>query len=163
MERGESEAHDRLKFCIHWCVSFFFESAAPTPKKTLCLPFVPLISFWGFGWAGVGGVLRCSTSPFRCRFGQVSLSCLSWVCVPCLNSQKFSSFALPMKAVAQTPAESKVSTHFGRSGRLYFLVCPPAHLHESVHLSVLPTAPLCPMLSNLSLFFPAVSPPSPLF
>jgi hypothetical protein len=72
--------------------------------------------------------------------------------VPCLNSQNFSSFAFPMKAVAQTPAESKVSTRFGRSGRLYFLVCSPAHLHESVRLSVLPTAPLCPMLSNLSLF-----------
>ena len=101
-----------------------------------------------------------STSPIRCRFGQVSLFCRASVCLLSLNSQNFFSFALPMKAVDQTPAESRVLARFGRSGCLYFLVCPPAHLHESVRLSVLPTAPFCPMPSNLALFF-LLSPPLP--
>ena len=104
-----------------------------------------------------------STSPIRCRFGQVSLFCRASVCLACLNSQNFFSFALPMKAVDQTPAESRVLDRFGRFGRLYFLVCPPAHLHESVRLSVLPTAPLCPMPSNLSLFFFCCPPLPPSF
>ncbi len=58
-----------------------------------------------------------------------------------------------MQAVPHTPAESQVSDRFGRSGRLYFLVWPPAHLHHSVRLSVLPAPPICPMFSNVSLFF----------
>ncbi len=42
------------------------------------------------------------------------------------------------------------------------MVCHPAHLHVSVRLSVLPTAPLCPMLPNLALFvFCCLPPPSP--
>ncbi len=58
-----------------------------------------------------------------------------------------------MQAVPHTPADFNVSTRFGRSGRLYFLVCHPTRLHDSVRLSVLPPAPLCPMFSNVSLFF----------
>ena len=145
------------------CASvFFFWSLPDQPlEKTLFLPFVPLISFWCFGWAGFGGVIMYSTSPIRCRFGQVSLFYRASVCLLSLNSQNFFSFALPMKAVDQTPAESRVLARFGRSGCLYFLVCPPAHLHESVRLSVLPTAPLCPMPSNLSLFFFCCPPPFP--
>ena len=136
------------------CSFFVFLNLPPQPlKKTFFRLFLSRILFLGLGWDGVGGVLRCSTSPIRCRFGQVSLFCRASVCLACLNSQNFFSFALPMKAVHQTPAESRFLGRFGRSGRLYFLVSPPAHLHESVRLSVLPTAPLCPMLSNLSLFF----------
>ncbi len=79
MNRGESEADGRLKFGIHRCVRFlFFLNLPPQPlKKTLFRLFLSRILFLGLGWDGVGGVLRCSTSPIRCRFGQVSLSCLT--------------------------------------------------------------------------------------
>ena len=49
---------------------------------------------------------------------------------------------------------------FARSGRLFFLVCPPPHLHHSVCLSVFYAPPLCPMLFDPLLFFPCPSAPT---
>ena len=46
---------------------------------------------------------------------------------------------------------------FARSGRLFFLVCPPPHLHRSVCLSVLHAPPLCPMRFDPLLLFPCPS------
>ena len=63
-----------------------------------------------------------------------------------------------MQAFPPPPAEGPLRTHFGRSGRLFFLVWSPAHLHHSVRLSFLPAPPLCPMLSNVSLFFSCCPP-----
>ncbi len=97
MERGESEAHDRRKFRIHWCVRFFLNLPPQTLKKTFFRPFVSRILFLVLGWDGVGRLLRCSTSGSSCRIGQSFLSCPSWVCVACLTSQNFSCFA-PLNA-----------------------------------------------------------------
>ena len=61
------------------------------------------------------------------------------------------------------PAEGPWRTRFGRSGRLFFLVWSPSHLHECLRLSVLHTPPLCPMFANGSLFYfcyPAPNGPS---
>jgi hypothetical protein len=59
------------------------------------------------------------------------------MCVPCLSSQYFACLSILMQAVRQIPADSPLPTRFRRSGRLYFLVCLPAHLHHSVCLPVL--------------------------
>ena len=49
---------------------------------------------------------------------------------------------------------------FARSGRLFFLVCPPPHLHHSVCLSVFHAPPLCPMLFDPLLFLSCPSAPT---
>ncbi len=74
-ERGKSEdPNDWRKFCIHRCVRCFFcKIPRHSLTKTLFCLLCVCFSFLGFGWAGVGGVLQCSTSPIRCRIGQSSL------------------------------------------------------------------------------------------
>ena len=61
-------------------------------------------------------------------------------------------------AVPKSPSPGR----FARSGLLFFLVCPPAHLHHSVSvcLPVLHAPPLCPMRFDPLLFFPCPSLPT---
>ena len=69
-------------------------------------------------------------------------------------------FPSPMQA-APPPPQQKVS--FGRSGRLFYLVCSLAHLHDCLRLSVLHAPPPCPMFVNVSvvlLCYPAPNGPS---
>jgi len=61
-----------------------------------------------------------------------------------------------MQAPPPPPPETPSRSRFGRSGRLFFLVWSPSHLHECLRLSVLHTPPLCPMFANVSLFFFAI-------
>ena len=49
---------------------------------------------------------------------------------------------------------------FARSGLLFFMVWPPAHLHHSICLPVLHAPPLCPMPFDPLLFFPCPSLPT---
>ena len=55
--------------------------------------------------------------------------------------------------------QKPLTARFARSGRLFFLVCCPAHLSHSVRLPVSHGPPFCPMRFDPSLLFPC--PPSP--
>ena len=59
-------------------------------------------------------------------------------------------------AVPKSPSPGR----FARSGFMFFLVWPPAHLHHSVCLPVLHAPPLCPMPFDPLLFFPCPSLPT---
>ena len=59
-------------------------------------------------------------------------------------------------AVPKSPSPGR----FARSGLLFFLVWPPAHLHHSICLPVLHAPPLCPMPFDPLLFFPCPSLPT---
>ena len=61
------------------------------------------------------------------------------------------------------PAPPSADGEFGRSGRLLYLVCSPAHLYDCLRLSVMHAPPPCPMFANVSLLlfcYPAPNGPS---
>ena len=61
-------------------------------------------------------------------------------------------FPRPCRLPAPPPAEGE----FGRSGRLLYLVCSPAHMYDCLRLSVMHAPPPCLMFANVSLFFFAI-------
>jgi hypothetical protein len=139
--------------------SFFFQISRtnPSPNHFFCPPLCLSIFFWAL----IVLALRGYCSAGLCQIGVDSdrapcpapVSCVCHVLLP--NISLF--FSSPMQAGWQTPADSLLPARFGRSEHLYFLVYPPAHLHDSVCLPVLHASPLCPMLPNASLLFFAIS------
>ena len=135
-------------------VVFFFETPAPTPLQTTF--FTPL-SVWFFflGLTFLALVGYCSAVPLQLGAESERAPCPAPVppiyhC-PIPNICLF--FPSPMQAPPPPPPETLSRSRFGRSGRLFFLVWSPSHLHECLRLSVLLTPLLCPMFANVSLFF----------
>jgi hypothetical protein len=136
--------------------SFFFLQISrtnPSPNHFF-VPFVSVCFCFGLSFCfGVVRGLQCSTSPIRGRLRKNSLSCPCYLCLARLTSKCFSCFALLMQAVRSNPAESPFRTRFGRSGLLFFAVCPSVYLHECLCLSLAHPPPPCPMFRNVSLCF----------
>ena len=114
-----------------------------------------------FPWTFLASVGYCSAVPLCLGAESDRAPCPAPVtCVCHLSTHNISRF-FPSPMQASPPPPQKVS--FGRSGRLFYLVCSPAHLHDCLRLSVLHAPPPCPMFANVSLFFfcyPAPNGPS---
>jgi hypothetical protein len=134
-------------------VVFFFESPAPNPLQTTF--FCPLsVCFYFFALAFLA-LVESNRAP-----SPAPVPCVCHLSIHYI-SRFFSS---PMQAVRPPPlAESSLRTRFGRSGRLFFLVCCLAHLHDCIRLSVLHALPPSPMFPNASLFFCYPAPNGPSF
>ena len=74
-------------------------------------------------------------------------------CVCHLSTHNISRYFPSLMQAAPHP-QQKVS--FGRSGRLLYLVCSPAHLYDCLRLSVMHAPSPCPMFANVSLLFFAI-------
>jgi hypothetical protein len=110
-------------------------------------------------WLGKRGY--CTAVPgWHWGGGWVELRFLSIPHVTSSSHFQIFPFFSPPNAGRPGHAIQKPSpARFARSGRLFFLVCCPAHLSHSVCLPVLHDFPSCPMLFNPSLLF--FCPPSP--
>ena len=109
------------------------------------------VCFFFFSWTFFALVGYCSAVPLCLGAESDRAPCPAPVtCVCHLSTHNISRF-FPSPMQASPPPPQKVS--FGRSGRLFYLVCSPAHLHDCLRLSVLHAPPPCPMFANVSLFF----------
>ncbi len=162
MERGGKKGHDRRLIRNQPTIFFWKKTKFPHQSSPQHF-FGPLsVCFFFFGFPFFALVGYCSAVSLQLGAESDRAPCPAPVPPSCHRSIRNICLFVssPMQAPLPHTPEVPSRTRFGRSGRLFFLVWSPSHLHECLRLSVLHTPPLCPMFANGSLFFFAILHPT---
>jgi hypothetical protein len=133
-------------------VGLFFSNRPPRPRSQPQFCFLSASRlFWGGIFLGRRGY--CSAVPVDVRLdSNRSPSPGPPSCVRHLSLFNFPLLSPSPQAVSETPANWGPPTRYGESGRLSFLVCVPAYLHDCLCLPISHGPPLVPCCL-LSQFF----------